>query len=106
MVTDFVKMQELPIRNTLDVMHIERNLSDDILRHLFGDKDTTALRRDMAEAGVFRNLHLIPTENGDFIKPRAPFVFSSSKRARFLALVSGTRVPFGYSATLIRHVGK
>ena len=44
----FQLLQELPIRNTLDVMHIERNVSDNVIRHLFRDKDTLETRRDMA----------------------------------------------------------
>ena len=87
-------------------MHIERNISDNVLRHLFGEKDTVALRRDMEEAGMFNDLHLIPTENGDFIKPKAPFVFSARERQHFLDLVSTTKVPSGYSSTLVKHVGE
>jgi hypothetical protein len=33
-------MQELPIRNTLDVMHVEWNVSDNLLRYLTKEKDT------------------------------------------------------------------
>ena len=51
--------KELPLWNTLDVMHIERNISDNLLKHLFGEKDTVALRRDMEEASRMPDLHLI-----------------------------------------------
>jgi hypothetical protein len=40
-------MQELPICNTLDVMHVERNVSDNLLSHLFGERDMVEVRKDM-----------------------------------------------------------
>jgi hypothetical protein len=30
-------LQELPIKNSLYVMHIERNVSDNMLKYLFGE---------------------------------------------------------------------
>jgi len=37
---------------TLDVMHIECNICDNLLKHLFGEKDTLSTRRDMEEVGI------------------------------------------------------
>ena len=104
-------MQALLIRNTLDVMHVERNISDNILRHLFGEKDTTALRRDMEEEvhhgenNPRRELWLQESGTG-YIKPKAPFVFSESEKVNFMDVISRTKVPSGYSSTLIKHVGE
>ena len=98
--------QELPVRNTLDVMHIERNVSDNILRHLFGEKDTLATRQDMVEAGKMAHLHLQPGPGGNYIKPKAPYVFTEEERSTFLRLVSNTKVPTGYSSTLTKHIGE
>lgn len=39
-------------------MHVERNVSNNILRHVMGEKDSPAGRRDMEEAGVFPDLWL------------------------------------------------
>lgn len=96
-------IQELPVRNTLDVMHIERNVSDNILRHLFGEKDSVATRQDMEEVGRMEHLHLQSLPGGNYLKPKAPYVFSSEERNTFLRLVSTTKVPSGYSATLQKH---
>ena len=104
-------LQSLLIRNTLDVMHIERNISDNIVRHLFGEKDTTALRRDLEEEvhhgriDPRRSLWLQETRFG-YVKPKAPFVFTESEKTSFMNLVSQTRVPTGYSSTLIKHIGE
>ena len=87
-------------------MHIERNVPDNILKHIFGDKDTPATRLDMAEAGRMSNLHMRPGNSGSYIKPKAPYVFSESEKASFISLVTRTKVPSGYSSTLTKHVGE
>lgn len=94
------------MRNTLDVMHIERNVSDNILRHLFGEKDSLATRQDMEEVGRMEHLHLQPGPDGNYIKPRAAYVFTAQERKQFLHLVSTTKVPTGYSSTLTKHIGE
>ena len=99
-------LQELPIRNTLDVMHIERNVSDNILRHLFGEKDTLETRRDMEQAGKMRSLHLVLGPSGNYVKPKAPYTFSEREKSDFMARVSTTQVPSGFSATLTKHIGE
>ena len=87
-------------------MHIERNVSDNLLRHLFGDKDSLETRRDMAQAGRMHNLHLVLGATGNYIKPKAPYTFSESEKSDFLSRVSSTQVPSGYSSTLTKHVGE
>lgn len=92
------------MRNMLDVMHIEQNVSDNILSHLFGEKDSVATRQDMEEVGRMEHLHLQPLPGGNYSKPRAPYVFTTEERNTFLHLVSTTKVPSGYSSTLTKHV--
>jgi hypothetical protein len=36
----FANLQELLIHNTLDVMHYEKNLWENVLKTIFGTKDT------------------------------------------------------------------
>jgi hypothetical protein len=48
-------LQELPIWNTLDVMHVERNVSKSILKYLFGDKDTIEVHKNLEEARVMQH---------------------------------------------------
>jgi hypothetical protein len=49
--------QFLLIQHCLDVMHIERNISKNFLMHVFGEKDTPTMRRDMESVGKFLHLH-------------------------------------------------
>jgi len=45
-------LQDLPIRHLLDVMHVEWNICDNLLKYLFGEKDTLNVRKDMEEQGL------------------------------------------------------
>jgi hypothetical protein len=38
---------KLPVRHVLDVMHIEKNIAENVMKHLSGDRDTLATRQDM-----------------------------------------------------------
>ena len=87
-------------------MHIERNVSDNLLRHLFGEKDSLETRRDMEQAGVMHHLHLRLGPSGNYMKPKAPYTFSESEKSDFLSRVSSTRVPSGFSSTLTKHIGE
>ena len=82
-------------------MHTERNISANILKHVFGDNDNEEIRRDMEQAGVMRDLWLRPRPNTDsYIMPRAPYVLSESERRSFLRVVAATSTPTGFSSTL------
>lgn len=88
-------------------MHVERNLSANLLKHLMGEKDTVGCRRDMEEVGVSPHLWLqrIPGSS-NFLKPKAPFVFSENEKIDFIKRVSSTKTPTGFSSTLTKHVGE
>lgn len=88
-------------------MHTERNISANILKHIFGENDNEEVRKDMEQAGVMPHLWLQPRENSDsYILPRAPYVLSESERRSFLRVVSSTNTPSGFSSTLQKHAGK
>lgn len=95
------------IRHTLDAMHVERNLSANLLKHLWGERDTLGCRRDMEEAGATPHLWLqsIPGSS-NFRKPKAPYVLSENEKEDFVKRVSSTRTPTGFSSTLTKHVGE
>ncbi len=45
----FCKLKKLTIRKTLDVMHVECNVSNSVLKYLFSEQDMI-VRKDMEEA--------------------------------------------------------
>lgn len=100
-------MQEMPVRHVLDVMHIEKNVAESLVKFLFGEKDTPETRRDLEEIGVRRELWLRPRANGQrFHKPQAPYVFTEDEKKVFVDEVSAIRTPTGYGSALGKHFKK
>jgi len=97
--------KELPIRYTLDAMHVERNISANVLKHLFGEKDSLGTRRDMEEVRVHPWLWL-QRRGSTFVKPTAPYVFNSNETHEFLELMSSIRAPTGYAIVFKKHVAR
>ena len=53
-------VQDFPVRHVLDVIHIEKNIANSVLKFIFGEKDTSESRRDLQALGVRRKLWLRP----------------------------------------------
>jgi len=61
----------------LDVVHVECNVSNSVLKDLFGECDTLEVRRNMKEAGVKQNLWFHRDPQGvNYVKLLAPYVFT------------------------------
>ena len=90
-------------------MHVERNVIDNVLKTILGDKDKVAVREDMWELRVrpwlwLQNKGDLP--NGSIFKPHTPYVFSKEEKTKFMDCISNINVPRGYFATLKKHVVK
>ena len=100
-------VQDMPVRHVLDVMHIEKNIAESVLKFLFGEKDTAETRRDLEEMGQRRELWLRPRANMQrFLKPHAPYVLTDMERREFVEQVSAIRTPTGYGSSLGKHLKK
>lgn len=100
-------VQELPVRHLLDVMHVEKNIAESVLKFLFGDKDSAESRKDMEELGIRQELWLRPRANrATFVKPHAPYVFTDAEKKLFIEEVSGICTPTGYGSALGKHLKK
>jgi len=84
-------MQEHPIWNTLDVMHIECNILESILKYLFREWDTMEVHKDLEELGVKW--------------PLAPYVFTRNERQVFFAFVSSIHALIEYPVAFKKQVG-
>lgn len=51
-------MQDLVVRNTLDVMHYEKNMCENILKTIFGIKDMVVVQEDLKECKIQSHLWL------------------------------------------------
>lgn len=98
------------LRHNLDVMHIEKNVCDNVLGTLLDmhgkSKDHLKGRRDLEELGVRHDLH--PRELGDesdrIYLPKACHYMGSKERDNFCKVLKGVRVPDGYASNISRCV--
>ncbi|XP_021721143.1 uncharacterized protein LOC110688702 isoform X2 [Chenopodium quinoa] len=98
---------KLKICHNLDVMHIEKNVSDNILGTLLGikgkSKDTTKARIDLMKMKVRSELH--PILDGDKVRvPVACYSLSSSAKAAICDMFTKIKSPDGYLSNISRCV--
>ena len=93
-----VCLQFLLIRHILDVMHCEKNLCKNVVKTIFGEKDTPMVRHDMQETNIRPHLWLQPSErrSGEFIKPLAPYVMKDEEKIEFIRIITNLRFPSNY----------
>ena len=76
------------LRHNLDVMHIEKNIYDNLLATLLNvdgkSKDNEEAGKDLAEMDLRHKLHLINRPNKKSYMPPAKYNLSSSERTSFL----------------------
>ena len=101
-------MQDLPIRNLVDVMHCEKNLGENILKTIFGEKDSPKVRLDLQNRGIRRHLWLrmVREQRNRAFMPNAEYVLSKESREKFLANLKGIKLPSDYCSSLHSKVSK
>lgn len=101
-------MQKLPRRSLLDVMHIEKNICESLVKILYGITDTAASRRDMEEEQIKPHLWVRrgEGEEGNFVKPPAPYVLTKDEQIFLLQQIEGISVPTGYCGNMKKHILK
>jgi hypothetical protein len=82
----------------LDVMHVERNVLENVLKYLFGKKDSILeTRKDLEQVGVMRHLWLHQQDEGvNYIKPLVSCI---------LGLCGSSSAPIGYVVHLRSMLG-
>ncbi|XP_052198329.1 uncharacterized protein LOC127805620 [Diospyros lotus] len=90
------------LRHNLDVMHIEKNVCDNVLYTILNEsgktKDNLNARKDLKEMGVRSDLW--PNENGQY-RPTL-FTMSNAQKDVFLTTLKNVLVPDGYSSNIAR----
>ena len=90
-------------------MHVERNVTDNVLRTIMGEKDTSLVREDMRALRIRPWLWLqdcVDVPRGSKLKPHAPYVLLPADKKVFLSCIGDLRVPSGYSSSMRKHVVK
>ncbi|XP_024028761.1 uncharacterized protein LOC112093797 [Morus notabilis] len=95
---------KLKLRHNLDVMHIEKNICDNLVGTVLGidskSKDTKKARLGLQELNIRKELHL----DGKGKKPPACFTLSTMERKAFCQFLKSVKFPDGYAANLTQNV--
>ncbi|XP_060170851.1 uncharacterized protein LOC132601805 [Lycium barbarum] len=99
--------KNLMLRHNLDVMHIERNVSDNILSTVMNmvgkTKDTLKSRYDLVDLGIRQGLH--PIEDGDnILLPAACYALSIQEKLKVCDFLANLKVPDAFSSNISRCV--
>ncbi|KAK1667840.1 hypothetical protein QYE76_055999 [Lolium multiflorum] len=99
---------ELKIAHNLDVMHIEKNICDNIVGTLLElegrNKDTVSARIDLKKFKIWKKYWLkkIVKDDDDaavtYAKPPAPWTLSKEQKRHLCRYLANTRFPDGYCA--------
>jgi hypothetical protein len=96
-------------QHNLDVMHIEKNVMDNILGTILNikgkTKDNLAARQDLQEIGLRPKLHPFIGDDGKTYMPAACHTMSNEEKTNFLKVIQNLRVPDGYASNVSRCVG-
>ena len=94
------------LRHNLDVMHIEKNVTDNIIGTLLNlnrkTKDNLKARLDLELMGIRRELHPQKTGSNKSYLPPACFTMTPREKDSFLRVLQDIRVPDGYASNISR----
>ncbi|XP_028103364.1 uncharacterized protein LOC114302527 [Camellia sinensis] len=90
---DLPYWKTLKLRHNLDVMHIEKNICDNVVGTLLSvdrkNKDMDKARLDLEDMKIRNELHLKRRSNGSFEKPPAFITLPSACKIRLLGRLKG-----------------
>lgn len=99
----------LKLRHNLDVMHIEKNICDNVVGTLLSiegkTKDTYKAREDLAALGIRKELWL-QTQGNKVYKPPASYTLTLDERRRICKWLKSVKVPDGYSSNISRCINE
>ncbi|KAL5573205.1 hypothetical protein UlMin_022802 [Ulmus minor] len=98
----------LLLRHNLDVMHIEKNVCDNILGTLLDiegkSKDNDKAREDLKDMGIRSELWLQAHPVKGSLKPHASYVFTKDEAKLFCDYLRAVKLPDGYASNIGRCV--
>ena len=96
------------IRHNLDVMHIEKNVFDNVFNTVMDikgkTKDNIKARMDLKEYCKRRELELQELANGNLLKPKATYSFNLEQKRGVFKWMKELKMPDGYASNLSRCV--
>lgn len=95
--------QDLLIRHVLDPMHCEKNICENVMKTIWGVRDTLKARLDLKEANIRQYLHPLPGRKpGSVVLPTAPYVLSKEEKAKFIDIIRNLKTPTNYAGQLAK----
>ena len=96
------------LHHNLDVMHIEKNVVDNIIGTLLNldgkTKDNLKAHQDLKDMSIISEVHLEKVGNDKTHMPHACYHMNASENDGFLQVLKDVRVPDGYSSNISRCV--
>ena len=96
------------LRHNLDVMHIEKNVVNNMIGTLLNldgkTNDNLKACQDLKDMGIRSELHLKKVGNDQTCMPHACYHMNASEKDGFLQVLKNVRVPDGYSSNISRCV--
>jgi hypothetical protein len=97
--------ENLKLRHNLDVMHIEKNICENLIGTVLNipgkTKDTVKARLDLKDLGVKKELHLVDHGNS-YRMPHARYTLPKEQKARFISFLQDVKFPDGYASNISR----
>ncbi|XP_029146011.1 uncharacterized protein [Arachis hypogaea] len=98
------------VRHNLDVMHIEKNVCDNLIYTLLGlgkkSKDNLKARLDLKEMNIIPSLWPQQRANGKIFLPPSYFSMSSAEKKLFYEVLENVKLPHGYASNVSRCIRK
>ena len=97
----------MKLRHNLDVIHIEKNVCDNIIGTLLNDgksKDNIDARLDLIDLGLQPDLHSEKLDNGRYTMPDACFTMSRECKEILCSIIKSIKMPYGYASNISRCV--
>lgn len=96
------------LRHNLDVMHIEKNVCDNLIGTILNldgkSKDNMKAHLDLKEMDIRHELHPQVHPNDRTYIPHACYTMSSREKDLFLIVLKNIKVPDGYASNISRCV--
>ncbi|XP_071683555.1 uncharacterized protein [Lolium perenne] len=105
---DLPYWEDLKLRHNLNVMHIEKNICDNLIGTFMNiqgkTKDTVNSRLDLEDMGIRGDLHLQPVSADSFEMPQAWYIMSKQEKIAFCEFIKAVRFPDGYVSNISKCV--
>ncbi|XP_077248014.1 uncharacterized protein LOC143887729 [Tasmannia lanceolata] len=96
--------ESLLFRHSLDAMHIEKNVCDNVIRTLLNieekTKDSLKARLDLQQMGIRRAFHPMTNGKNKTYLPPACFTMSTKEKVALCNILKDIKVPDGFSSNI------